>query len=110
MPITKKTGDAANGKKVFTDQCAKCHKHAGEGTQIGPDLTGMAVHPKEELLIHILDPIRSVEGNFTAVPRGDDRRPRRHRHARVARRRRRSRSIDAEAKRHALLARRHRRR
>ena len=37
---------------------------AGEGTAIGPDLTGMAVHPKEELLIHIIDPSRSVEGNF----------------------------------------------
>ena len=24
----------------------------------------MAVHPKEELLVHILDPSRSVEGNF----------------------------------------------
>jgi putative heme-binding domain-containing protein len=24
----------------------------------------MAVHPKEELLIHIIDPSRSVEGNF----------------------------------------------
>jgi uncharacterized protein len=26
----------------------------------------MAVHPKEELLTHILDPSRSVEGNFRA--------------------------------------------
>jgi hypothetical protein len=38
--------------------------HSGEGNKIGPDLTGMAVHPKHELLIHILDPSRSVEGNF----------------------------------------------
>ena len=29
-----------------------------------PDLTGMAAHPKSELLVHILDPSRSVEGNF----------------------------------------------
>ncbi len=26
----------------------------------------MAVHPKEELLVHILDPSRSVEGNYRA--------------------------------------------
>ena len=63
-PILTKTGDAANGKKLFTQHCAKCHQHTGEGTAIGPDLTGMAVHPKEELLIHIIDPSRSVEGNF----------------------------------------------
>ena len=66
LPLTKQTGDVANGKKVFTAQCAKCHKYAGEGNQIGPDLTGMAVHPKEELLIHIFDPSRSVEGNYKA--------------------------------------------
>jgi uncharacterized protein len=64
LPITKKTGDAAAGKAMFTKHCAACHQHSGEGTRIGPDLTGMAVHPKEELLINILDPSRSVEGNF----------------------------------------------
>jgi putative heme-binding domain-containing protein len=64
LPEVEKTGDAAAGKEVFKAQCAKCHMHSGEGERIGPDLTGMAVHPKHELLIHILDPSRSVEGNF----------------------------------------------
>lgn len=64
MPTIEKTGDVANGKAVFKKTCAKCHTHSGEGTKIGPDLTGMAVHPKHELIIHILDPSRSVEGNF----------------------------------------------
>ncbi len=59
-----KQGDAKIGKELFKKNCANCHKHSGEGQEIGPDLTGMAVHPKEELLIHILDPSRSVEGNF----------------------------------------------
>ena len=62
----KEKGDAANGKKLFVQHCAKCHKHSGEGNQIGPDLTGFAVHPKEEILIAVLDPSRSVEGNFKA--------------------------------------------
>lgn len=64
LPLTKKTGDAKAGKIVFTKTCAKCHQHSGEGTKVGPDLTGMAVHPKAELLTHIIDPSRSVEGNF----------------------------------------------
>ena len=64
LPLTEKTGDPVLGKAVFTKNCAKCHMHSGEGNKIGPDLTGMAVHPKHELLIHILDPSRSVEGNF----------------------------------------------
>ena len=64
LPLTKQTGDAKAGKEVFKKQCSKCHIHSGEGTRIGPDLTGMAVHPKEELLTHIIDPSRDVEGNF----------------------------------------------
>ena len=64
LPLTKQTGDAALGKVVFKNQCAKCHTHSGEGTKIGPDLTGMAVHPKLELLGHLIDPSRSVEGNY----------------------------------------------
>jgi hypothetical protein len=62
--VIKEKGDPKAGKVAFTAQCAKCHVHTGEGQAIGPDLTGMAVHPKEELLVHILDPSRSVEGNF----------------------------------------------
>ncbi len=64
LPITREKGDPAAGKLVFKNQCAKCHVHGGEGTRIGPDLTGMAVHPKEHLLTDILDPSRSVEANF----------------------------------------------
>lgn len=57
-------GNAARGKLVFKEHCSKCHVHSGEGTKIGPDLTGMAVHPKRELLVHLLDPSRDVEGNY----------------------------------------------
>ncbi|HVX10593.1 MAG TPA: PVC-type heme-binding CxxCH protein [Pirellulales bacterium] len=64
LPLTKKTGNAAAGKEVFKQQCAKCHTHSGEGSKIGPDLTGMAVHPKAELLTHVIDPSRNVEGNY----------------------------------------------
>jgi putative membrane-bound dehydrogenase-like protein len=62
--LVLKTADATKGKEIFTQHCGKCHRHGDLGTQIGPDLTGMAVHPKEELLVAMLDPSRSVEGNF----------------------------------------------
>ena len=62
--VALKGGDVARGKAAFVGQCAKCHMHSGEGGKVGPDLTGMAAHPREELLVHILDPSRSVEGNF----------------------------------------------
>lgn len=64
--VAEKPGDPVRGKKVFLDHCSKCHRHGNEGHQIGPDLTGMAVHPKHHLLLEILDPSRSVEGNYRA--------------------------------------------
>ncbi|MFM8284888.1 MAG: PVC-type heme-binding CxxCH protein [Planctomycetaceae bacterium] len=66
LPVVLAGGDVARGRGLFAQQCAKCHRHSGEGGQVGPDLTGMAVHPPQELLVHILDPNRSVEGNFRA--------------------------------------------
>jgi uncharacterized protein len=64
LHLASKQGDAEAGKLVFTKNCATCHKYHGEGAVVGPDLTGMSVHPKSELLIHILDPSRSVESNY----------------------------------------------
>ncbi|MFK7738365.1 MAG: endo-1,4-beta-xylanase, partial [Pirellulaceae bacterium] len=64
MPITKLTGNPSAGKAAFKKACANCHQYGDLGQKVGPNLTGMAVHPKEELLTHIIDPSRSVEGNY----------------------------------------------
>ena len=64
LPLCELDGDAAAGKAMYVKHCSKCHVHGSEGKAIGPNLTGMAVHPKHELLTHIIDPSRSVEGNF----------------------------------------------
>jgi uncharacterized protein len=64
LPLLDKKGNVELGKAVFKKHCALCHTHSGEGAKIGPDLSGVAVHTKEHLLIDILDPSRSVEGNY----------------------------------------------
>ena len=64
MPVCDMPGTKDAGKAVFKKHCSKCHIHSGEGNKVGPELTGMAVHPKKELLAHILDPSASVEGNY----------------------------------------------
>jgi putative membrane-bound dehydrogenase-like protein len=64
LPLTKQAGKVDLGKLVFTKHCATCHIHGGDGNKVGPDLTGMATHPKTELIVSIMDPSRSVEGNF----------------------------------------------
>ncbi|MBP3957998.1 ThuA domain-containing protein [Gemmata sp. G18] len=99
--VLAKTGNVENGKKMFIAHCSKCHKHGAEGTAIGPDLTGFGVHPKEELAIAILDPSRSVEGNFKLyrVTTSDDRTVLGILGAQTGTT---TEIIDAEAKRHAL--------
>lgn len=60
-------GNPANGAKLYTANCAPCHKYKDEGADFAPSLTGMGAHGPEELLVHILDPNRVVEPNFIAV-------------------------------------------
>jgi putative membrane-bound dehydrogenase-like protein len=64
LPALKRHGDASRGRAVFEQNCGKCHKHGDLGANIGPDLTGMAVRERGDLAIDILDPNRSVEGNY----------------------------------------------
>ena len=64
LAVTKQKGDVKRGFEMYKKHCAKCHVHGKEGQKVGPELTGMAVHPKVEFLTNIIDPSRSVEGNF----------------------------------------------
>lgn len=64
LHVTKRKGHVEAGRLVYKNNCAKCHVHGNEGTPIGPNLTGVAVHTKEHLLTDIIDPSRNVEGNF----------------------------------------------
>jgi putative membrane-bound dehydrogenase-like protein len=47
------------GRKVFDNQCAKCHKFDGKGHDVGPNLDG-AARDIEYLLANVLDPNRVV--------------------------------------------------
>ncbi len=60
-------GDAANGARLFTQNCAVCHKFKDAGADFAPNLTGMGAHGPADLLVHILDPNRLVEPNYVAV-------------------------------------------
>lgn len=62
--VEKARGDAAHGKQVFTQNCAVCHTLEGEGGKVGPELTGLGLRPKADLIIDIIDPNRSVEGTY----------------------------------------------
>src|SRR4029079_11892505 len=47
------------GRKVFENNCAKCHKFEGKGSEVGPQLDG-AARDIEYILINVLDPNRVI--------------------------------------------------
>jgi putative membrane-bound dehydrogenase-like protein len=57
-------GDVTHGKKVFDDNCAKCHMPRRQGGRVGPDLSGINNKTKEELITSILNPSYAIEPRF----------------------------------------------
>jgi putative membrane-bound dehydrogenase-like protein len=58
-------GDVGRGKKLFDENCAKCHMPRKQGGRVGPDLSGINNKTKEELLTSMLDPSYAIEPRFT---------------------------------------------
>ncbi len=61
----KTPGDAARGRALFADPkgvaCIKCHKVAGEGGDVGPDLTGVGVkYGKDHFIESVLYPSAKI--------------------------------------------------
>ena len=64
-------GDLARGKEVFFKtaglQCATCHKVAGEGGQIGPDLSDIGKRlTRRQILESLIDPSKDIDPKFAA--------------------------------------------
>ena len=65
-------GNAANGRKLFAERadwgCQRCHKLAGEGGDVGPDLTGVGRRrDREYVLRSILEPNAEISPGFDSV-------------------------------------------
>ena len=59
-------GDAARGSRVYDNICAACHRYAGRGTEIGPNLETIRGWDREKIMLNILDPNREVAANYIA--------------------------------------------
>lgn len=57
-------GDPARGKELHQKNCATCHRAAGAGHDLGPDLETVTNRSSEELLTAILDPNREVQAQY----------------------------------------------
>ena len=57
-------GDPAAGKQLFQSACMICHQVRGQGTAIGPDLSGAGAMGAESLLRNILTPNAQLESGY----------------------------------------------
>jgi putative heme-binding domain-containing protein len=63
--VLEMPGNATEGKRLFKQHCAGCHRLDNEGVEVGPDLASvLKTKPKETLLIDILDPSREVDPRY----------------------------------------------
>lgn len=60
-PALQVGGNAAVGALIFKERCAGCHRMAGVGSVVGPDLSLLKSWTPEALLVAIVDPNRSFE-------------------------------------------------
>jgi len=65
--------DQERGRALFATHCAACHRLAGEGGLIGPQLDGVGTRGLGRLAEDILDPNRNVDAHFrlTALTKKD---------------------------------------
>ncbi|EON77854.1 hypothetical protein ADIS_1773 [Lunatimonas lonarensis] len=67
LHVLEHPADPVLGKEVFEKSCSSCHTYAGQGGQVGPDLTGVRNQPGDALLLHTLVPNYEVLPAYQAV-------------------------------------------
>jgi len=59
-------GSPKNGKAMFTQQCAKCHKLFGEGGDVGPDLTSFNRNDLHTMLLSVVHPSAEIREGYNS--------------------------------------------
>ena len=61
LPALNLIGVAAQGKTIYLERCASCHRLGNDGHAVGPDLVTVKTGGKEKMLVNIVDPNREVQ-------------------------------------------------
>jgi putative heme-binding domain-containing protein len=61
-PIDRKAGLA-----TFKRLCSTCHRVAGVGNQVGPDLKSLRDKAEDQILLSIMDPNREIDPRYRLV-------------------------------------------
>ncbi len=58
--------DTLRGREVFKKNCASCHRVAGVGVDVAPDIADSYNKKLPQLLTDILDPNRAIDSNYVS--------------------------------------------
>jgi putative heme-binding domain-containing protein len=64
QPVLQMNGDAKNGQIVFEKNCSACHRIAGIGSNVAPDISDSRTKKPQQLLADILQPNRAIDNNY----------------------------------------------
>lgn len=62
--VLSQKGNATHGREVFRNNCATCHRIAGIGVLVGPDISDTRTKTAEQLLNDILNPNAAIDSNY----------------------------------------------
>jgi putative heme-binding domain-containing protein len=65
QPALTLHGDPAKGRAIFDARCTVCHRFAGHGNSVGPDLDSAHQAGPEKLLGNILEPSREITAGYS---------------------------------------------
>ena len=60
-------GEVSRGTAVFSKNCANCHRVAGKGSEVGPNLDGIGNRGLDRLLEDVLLPNRNIDAAFRST-------------------------------------------
>jgi putative membrane-bound dehydrogenase-like protein len=64
QPALQKEGNATRGREIFKKNCATCHRVAGIGVDVGPDISDSRTKTLSALLTDILSPNQAIDNNY----------------------------------------------
>jgi len=64
QPVLAMKGDAQHGQVIFEKNCAVCHRIAGIGVNVAPDISDSRTKKPEQILADILQPNRAIDNNY----------------------------------------------
>jgi len=64
QPVLKMAGDAKRGQAIFEKNCSACHRIAGIGVNVTPDISDSRTKKLDQLLGDILQPNRAIDNNY----------------------------------------------